>query len=174
MIKPIAIYKNDILRTKAKEYKIGSKVSHVIDDILETMLNANGAGIAAPQIGVSKRLFITKIGEDSRKVFINPIIHNYFGEKMIMKEGCLSIPGVEGEIVRKDKILMSYYDKSWNFHENIEFSGVKSRIIQHEYDHLEGKLWIDRIENETLKKIFRDIIKISKGEITPKYPIIIF
>ena len=137
------------------------KLSPLIADMFDTMYHAKGVGLAAPQIGKSIRLFIVDGSpfadeeddepdpraegiSDFKKVFINPIIEEESGEKWGFKEGCLSIPEIREEVQRQEKILITYFDENWNFHEE-EYDGYAARVIQHEYDHVEGILFTDKL-----------------------------
>jgi peptide deformylase len=112
----------------------------LISDMFETLLLAGGVGLAAPQVGKNLNFFIISFG-DFKETFINPKLLPY-GYNTQMEEGCLSVPGVPVIVTRYDKVKVQYYDKNWIFH-NKEFDGILARIIQHEYDHLIGKLIID-------------------------------
>jgi len=144
MIKPIVLYGNSILREKCLPFSKGTDLREIIQDLWDTMYNSKGIGLALPQIGSSQRLFVIDIPNVIKKVFINPTILEKTGEYMIMNEGCLSIPELEGPVIRKDHIVIEYYNEDWIYLKE-EYSGIKSRVIQHEYDHLEGKLWVDRL-----------------------------
>jgi peptide deformylase len=149
------------------------------EDMFETMDSAKGIGLAAPQIGKNIRIIVVdskKMSEDFdepgldefRKVFINPIIEQEFGDDFTFREGCLSLPRISEEITRKSKIILTYYDADWNLQQE-EFSGLKARIIQHEYDHLEGIMWIDRASPLRRKLLQSKLLKISKGEVYHDY-----
>ncbi len=168
MILPIVAYGNSILKAKAKE--IDEKyldLKQLISDMFETMTLANGVGLAAPQIGKSIRLFIIKT-EEFDQVFINPIILEETGDDVPFEEGCLSIPSIHEVVVRKSNIVVQYYDENFEFYEE-EFSGMAARIIQHEYDHIEGKLFIEKIN--TLKRtLIKGRLKdIANGLIRTRY-----
>lgn len=172
MIKPIVLYGNEILRKRSVDYKVGARLKSFIRDMRDTMENAAGAGLAAPQIGVNKRLFVIYLNKDFEKVFINPVIHEVTGDWMVMEEGCLSLPDIAGNVIRKNKIVMSYYDENWEFHDHEEFEGLEARVIQHEYDHLEGVLWIERANIKDTQKLLPELIKIKNREVHIKYPIV--
>jgi peptide deformylase len=147
MIQPIVVFGDAILRQLCLPYTEGTDVTQTIEDLWDTMYNANGAGLSAPQIGIPLRLFVIDLPDQEwKKVFINPIIREIDGEDVTLTEGCLSIPSVEGPVTRKDHIVIDYYDEDWIYVRE-EYQGIRSRVIQHEYDHLEGKLWVDRREN---------------------------
>ena len=180
MILPIYAYGSSVLRKESLEIdKDYPELEQLISDMFETMDNAKGVGLAAPQIGKNIRIIVVDTksmsvdfpGQDLdnfREVFINPIIEEEFGEELSFREACLSLPRISEEIKRPSKIIMSYFDKNWNLHEK-EFSGVKARILQHEYDHLEGIMWIDRASPLRKKLIQSKLDKISKGNVFYDY-----
>lgn len=180
MILPIYAYGNSVLRKESEEIdKDYSNLNQIIEDMFETMYNAEGIGLAAPQVGKNIRLVVIDAksmsedfpGEDMENfklVLINPIIEEEFGDYFTFREGCLSLPLVSDEITRPSKIIVTYFDRNWNLQEK-EFSGVKARIIQHECDHLDGKLWIDRLVPIKRKLIQSKLQKISKGQVYHKY-----
>lgn len=182
MILPIYSYGNSILRKESEEInKDYPNLEKLIEDMFETMYNAEGIGLAAPQVGKSIRLIVVDgktMSEDFpddemgnfKEVLINPIIEEEFGDDFTFREGCLSLPRVSEEITRPSKIILTYFDKDWNLNEK-EFSGVKARIIQHECDHLDGKLWIDRLSPIKRKLIHSKLQKIIKGQVFHNYPI---
>lgn len=181
MILPIYAYGTPVLRKESEEIdKDYSGLEQLIVDMFETMDKAKGVGLAAPQIGKNIRLIVvdTKLMsedfpeqnlEEFREVFINPIIEEEFGEELSFREACLSLPRISEEIKRPSKIIMSYFDKDWNLHEK-EFTGIKARILQHEYDHLEGRMWIDRASPLRKKLLQSKLEKISKGVVYHDYP----
>jgi peptide deformylase len=179
MILPIYAYGSPVLRKESEEIdKDYSNLSQLIDDMFETMYNAEGIGLAAPQVGKSIRLIVVdgkSMSDDFpemynfKEVFINPIIEEEFGDDFIFREACLSLPRISEEITRPSNIIVTYYDKDWNLIEK-EFSGVKARIIQHEYDHLEGQMWIDRASPLRKNLLKSKLNKISKGEVYHNYP----
>ena len=159
MIRPILAYGNPILNQPSFKVDIQNEdISNLIDDLWETMYNANGVGLAAPQIGVLKQIFITDFDyfkeeesfkkseiEKFQQVFINPKITDEYGENFLFSEGCLSIPDISEELSRKNTIKIEFLDEKFNL-KKITCSGVIARVIQHEYDHLEGELFIDKAE----------------------------
>ena len=133
--------------------------------MFETMYKADGMGLAAPQIGKSIRIFVvdgTSLEEDEpdmkdfKKVFINPKILELDGESVAMNEGCLSLPKLREDVNRHNKVKIRYYDENFNPFEE-EFNGLKARVIQHEYDHLEGVLFIDKIPPLRRKLVKRKV-----------------
>jgi len=151
----------------------------------ETMYKAKGVGLAAPQIGQSIRLFIVDgapfadeegdepdpkaVGiETFKKVFINPIIEEQTGDVWPFQEGCLSIPKIRENVSRKESVIVSYYDENWLFHED-RFDGYAARIIQHEYDHLEGVLFIDKLAPLKKKLLAKRLGNIALGLVDVDY-----
>tara|TARA_B100000214_G_C23810858_1_gene554863 strand:- start:59 stop:598 length:540 start_codon:yes stop_codon:yes gene_type:complete len=176
MIYPIILYGNSVLREKCKDI-VPSKidVKTLSEDMFETMHSADGIGLAAPQIGISKRMFVVDGSSlDSeemkgfKKVFINPKIVDESGEPWEFDEGCLSIPGIRGEVKRKSEIELSYFDENW-IQKKECFSGMQARVIQHEYDHIEGKLFIDYLSAIKRKLIKNKLLEISKGNCDVNY-----
>jgi len=178
MIYPIVMYGDPVLRKRATDIEKGTDIKQLAEDMFETMHGAHGIGLAAPQIGKSIRLFVVdgtvledepKL-KDFKKVFVNPQILNESGKPWPFEEGCLSIPNIREEVERKEKLRIHYFDENWNEYEE-EFDGMKARIIQHEYDHIEGKLFIDyltSLKKRTLKGKLNDI---SKGKVDTEYRI---
>jgi peptide deformylase len=177
MIYPIVAYGNPILKREAEEIKEGTDVSALISDMFDTMGHASGVGLAAPQINQGIRLFVMDstlmLDEDDdekgiRKAFINPIILDEYGDEFSFEEGCLSIPEIRAEIIRPEKLTLEYYDENWNLHEE-EFSGMTARVIQHEYDHLEGILFVDYLKGLKKRLLKSKLIDVSKGKISTDY-----
>ncbi len=124
-------------------------VSELVSDMFETMYNADGGGLAACQIGITKRLFVIDLpDQEYRQVFVNPVMLKKFGDEYGTPEGCLSIPGLKGMVKRPGEIQIEYYDEKWVSHIK-SFMGIKATVIQHEFDHLEGMMWIDRTKKVT-------------------------
>jgi peptide deformylase len=181
MILPIYAYGCSVLRRDSEEIdKDYLGLEQIINDMFETMYNAKGIGLAAPQIGKNIRVIVVDPKlmskdfpddglDDFKEVFINPIIEEEFDGEILFREACLSLPRISDEIKRPSKIIMSYFDKDWNFHEK-EFSGIKCRILQHEYDHLEGRLWIDKLTSLKKKLLSSKLDRISKGDVYFDYP----
>lgn len=184
MILPIVAYGHPTLKKKAQNIsKDYPNLPELIDNMWETMYHSNGVGLAAPQVNLPIRLFLidaTHYLEDEenksdikafKKVFINAEIINEEGEEWAFNEGCLSVPNIREDVFRKPIITIRYYDE--NFVEHIEkYDGVIARIIQHEYDHLEGKVFVDRIN--TLRKVLlkRRLNDITKGLVKIDYKMI--
>ena len=176
---PIIAYGDPVLRRKAtaidpQEYP---HIKQVIDDMYETMYGARGVGLAAPQVGLSMRLFVIDASvfadeepdlKDFKKVFINATILEETGEEWPFNEGCLSIPDIREDVYRKPTVKLSYYDEDWKHHE-ATFSGLAARVIQHEYDHIEGRLFIDRINPMRRKLLKGKLDNILKGQVEVAY-----
>jgi peptide deformylase len=177
MIYPIVAYGSPVLKTRAHEIeKDFVNLPELIVDMFETMYHAQGVGLAAPQIGLGIRIFVIDAGpmeedeggEEFKKVFINPIKVTEEGEEWAFEEGCLSIPGIREDIYRNDRIRIKYLDENWIEHEET-FDGIKARIIQHEYDHLEGILFTDKL-NPIKKRLLRaKLNNIIKGNVKVEY-----
>lgn len=173
MIKPIVLYGDQILRKPTLPYKEGTDLKETVQNLFDTMYNADGAGLAGPQINLPERIFVIDLPDQEwKQVFINPnITVNYYSEKVRMAEGCLSLPGISAPIVRPDEIKIEYYDENWDYYVET-YRGIRSRVIQHEYDHLEGVLWIDKVDPAIGMKFLEDLRKINNKEVKVKYPII--
>jgi peptide deformylase len=179
MVMPIYVYGQPVLRKKAIEISADyPDLNELLENMWETM-KSDGVGLAAPQVGKSIRLFVidaTPFAEDFpeadgfRKIFINPVILERNGENEKFNEGCLSIPGIREDIIRKNKIRIKYYDEKFKLHEE-DFSGIKARIIQHEYDHLEGKLFIDHLSPIKRRLLKSKLDAITIGKVEVKYKI---
>ncbi len=178
MILPVIAFGDPVLRKKAEDISANYKgLSELINDMWETMYEAEGVGIAAPQIGRAIRLFVidaSPFSEDEpdldgfKQVFINAEILDESGEGWQFKEGCLSIPGIRENVKRNENIKIKYLDE--NFKEKTEeFSGLAARVIQHEYDHIDGVLFIDKINPLKKQMIKRKLTDISKGIVKVNY-----
>jgi peptide deformylase len=173
-ILPIYTYGDEVLNKVAKPLKkVDEKIQTLIDDMFETMAQANGIGLAAPQVGVSIRLMVVDVScvkeykHVPPMVIINPQILETRDE-VLMEEGCLSIPGVREEVWRPDVIKLKYRDR--NFQEHIEeFSGLVSRVIQHELDHLNGELFVDKLDSKTRRTLKDELMAIKQGEVEANY-----
>ena len=185
MLLPIIAYGHPVLKRKAevinKDYP---KLLELIDNMFETMYNANGVGIAAPQIGLSLRLFIVDtnpFSEDEslsdedrselksfKKTFINPEILDENGDEWSFEEGCLSIPNIRESVLRQESIKIQYFDE--NFNKHIEsYNGLLARVIQHEYDHIEGILFTDKLSSFKKQLLKKKLLKISSGKLSFDY-----
>lgn len=178
MIYPIVAYGDPVLRQRAKDIEPGTlDVKELAADMFETMYAANGVGLAGPQIGKSLRIFVVDgeemeiDGEDMtgfKKVFINPEIVEEAGDDWPFEEGCLSIPNIREDVERAEEVTIHYFDEDWNEHEDT-FDGVKARVIQHEYDHIEGILFTDHISPFKKRLLKGRLANISKGDVRVDY-----
>ncbi len=176
MIYPIIAYGDPVLKRLATEIvKDELDLPQLIADMYETMYNASGVGLAAPQIGLSKRLFIVDAAgfedpeyPDFKKVFINPTIIEEMGEDWIFEEGCLSIPGIRADVKRPEQLVIEYYDENWVKHTE-EYHGLAARVIQHEYDHIDGILFVDHISALKKRMYKSKLINITKGMVDASY-----
>ncbi len=177
MILPIIAYGTPVLKQMAKEITPDYEgLDELIDNMFDTMYEANGIGLAAPQIGKGIRLFIVDGSpfddeedmDDFVKIFINPKIIDEEGEEWNFNEGCLSIPDVREDVKRKPKIRIRYQDENFEEVEEV-YDGVKARIIQHEYDHIEGVLFTDYLTPLKKRLLKRRLTDIAKGEINVSY-----
>ncbi len=178
MILPIVAYGDPVLRKRGTDIeKDYPDLNKLVDSMFETMENANGVGLAAPQVGKSIRLFVVDASpfedqdpelKDFVQVFINPEIIEETGEEWVFNEGCLSIPTVREDVLRKPNIVIRYYDENFEYYEE-EFSGLAARIIQHEYDHIEGKLFTDRVSALKRTLLKGKLSDISKGKVDVDY-----
>lgn len=174
---PITLYGDKILRKKGHRVKeIGADTVALIKNMFDTMRNANGIGLAANQVGSDKSIFVVDVsvieGNEHIKpmALINPDIKFYSEEKVFIEEGCLSIPEVRAEVERPKLIKITYQDTDLQTH-SIEADGILARVIQHEYDHLQGILFTDRISDEIKKELKKDLSHIRKREIEIDYPV---
>ncbi len=178
MILPITAYGDPVLRKKGelitKDYE---GLNELIQNMFDTMYNANGVGLAAPQVGKSLRLFIadgTPFAEDEpemanfKKVFINPTMLDEDGQAWKFNEGCLSIPGIREDILRKPDITLRYFNEQFEECEE-QFTNLAARIIQHEYDHIEGILFTDKISPIKRRLLKNRLDDISKGKADVDY-----
>lgn len=175
MIYPIVLFGDPVLKKKAKDIPQGEDIKELAADMFETMYAASGVGLAAPQIGKPVRLFVVDSSpmEDEgvqglKKVFVNPEILEQEGEPWAFEEGCLSIPGIREEIKREPGIRIRYFDEDWKEHTET-FEGIHARIIQHEYDHIEGVLFTDHISPFKKRLLKGKLANISKGKVDADY-----
>ena len=184
MILPIVAYGDPVLRKRAKDIDPQEiDVKKFSDDMFETMYASSGIGLAAPQVGHGIRLFVvdgTALNEGEKdedkdpslegfkKTFVNPELIEEDGDKWGFEEGCLSIPGIRAEIYRPEVVVIRYFDTDWNEYEE-EFNGMAARIIQHEYDHLEGKLFTDYLSPLKRQLIKKKLADITKGKVDVEY-----
>ncbi len=186
MILPIVAYGAPVLRKVAKDInKEYPQIDKLVEDMWETMYASNGVGLAAPQINKDIRLFVidtVQIFENleeeekgkypdepgTKKVFINAHIKELKGEEWSYNEGCLSIPKIREDVMRQESVTLEYLDE--NFESHIDtFNGITARVILHEYDHIEGKLFIDYMKPLKRKMLQGKLSDISKGKIKVDY-----
>lgn len=175
---PILAYGDPVLKAKAEPIeKDHPELNTIINDMWDTMYKAGGVGLAAPQVSKSIRLFVIDANpyadeepelKDFKKVFINARILEESGNEYSFNEGCLSFPGLREDIRRQPSIKLSYQDEDFNNYEEV-FSGIKARIIQHEYDHIEGILMVDRITPLKKTLLRKKLQNISKGNVSVDY-----
>lgn len=178
MILPIYAYGNPVLKKRGSDIdKDYPGLDDLIRDMWETMYNAHGVGLAAPQIGRSIRLFVVdtkqlekedKDIEGIKQVFINAEILEEEGDHWDYEEGCLSIPEIRGDVSRQEEIHIRYLDENFEEHEKT-FSGINARVIQHEYDHIDGILFTELLKPLRKRRIKRKLEDIRKGKISPDY-----
>ena len=179
MILPIIGFGDSVLRQKCspidKDYP---NLSVLIDNMWQTMYKSEGVGLAAPQVGLKIRLFIVdtvpfanrrkKDFKGIKKVFINAEIIEQNGDLWGYEEGCLSIPGIRETVMRKPTISIKYFDENFTEHTDT-FDDINARVIQHEYDHIEGILFIDHLSTLKKKLIQPKLLKIQKGQVDVEY-----
>lgn len=178
MVYPIYLYGHPVLRRKADKISPDYPgLKEFINDMRETMKVSDGIGLAAPQVGKSISLFIvdgSDLAEDDpamtdfKKVFINAEILEETGDKWVYNEGCLSFPGIHEDISRPSVIRIRYYDEDFVLHEEV-FDGMRARIVQHEYDHVQGVLFIDRMAPIRRKMLAGKLNAIARGKVEARY-----
>lgn len=187
MIYPIIAYGDPILRKKTTEIKADyPDLPEIINNLYETMYNAHGVGLAASQCGLSIRLFVIDTGQilnkddqaskDSdfygevgiKQVFINPKLINRKGEEWDFNEGCLSVPTIREDVTRPDEIHLRFYDENFLRRDEL-FSGFNGRVIQHEFDHVEGILFIDHLKPLKKRLLKNRLQAISHGDVEVDY-----
>tara|TARA_R110000868_G_scaffold190328_2_gene433969 strand:+ start:1066 stop:1656 length:591 start_codon:yes stop_codon:yes gene_type:complete len=185
MILPIIAYGDPVLRKVATDItKDYTNLETLIENMWETMYNASGVGLAAPQIGLAIRMFVidtTPFSDDEdlspeeqkalngfKKVFINAKIEEETGEEWSFNEGCLSIPDIREDVSRKETIKISYLDENFN-QKSETYNGLLARVIQHEYDHIEGILFTDKLSSLKKRLLKGKLSNISKGKINADY-----
>ncbi|NPA37547.1 MAG: peptide deformylase [Chlorobi bacterium] len=181
MTYPIAVYGHPVLRKVAKDISQDHEgLAEIIENMWETMYQSDGIGLAAPQVNKSIRLFVIDATpleddfpelKDFKRVFINAKITERTGEEEITSEGCLSLPGIREDVKRPAQITIEYVDENFTPQRDT-FSGFAARVIQHEYDHLEGILFIDHLSPLRKRLLKGKLTKIAKGEVDIDYKII--
>ncbi len=177
---PITVYGDPVLRKKAENISKDTEgLAEIIENMWETMYYADGVGLAAPQTGMSIRMFVIDASsgaddepelKDFKKVFINPEILELSGEKWAFNEGCLSLPEIREDVLRPDEVRIRYFDENFVEHDEV-YKGYAGRIIQHEYDHLEGKLFTDYLSPLRKRLLKSKLNDIARGKIQPHYKI---
>ncbi len=180
MILPIVLYGNPVLKAVSKPIEPDfPELTQLISDMWETMYYAKGVGLAAPQIGRSIRLFVVDsipyyekehAAQGIKKVFINATLSEEKGDMWGFEEGCLSIPKVNAEVKRKESITIKYQDEKFVWQEE-SYDGLNARIIQHEYDHIEGILFVEKISPMRRRLLQSKLDKIKRGIVDAKYPV---
>jgi len=181
MILPVTVYGDPLLRKVSKPIdKNYIDLPELIANMYETMYNAEGVGLAAPQVGLSIRLFIVDASPAAtdeepelakfKKAFINPTIISTSGEPWSFEEGCLSLPGIREDVLREEEVVIRYMDENW-VEKTEKYNSYPARIILHEYDHLEGKLFIDYISPLRKRLLKSKLMTISKGRANAAYKI---
>jgi len=181
MILPVTVYGDPLLRKIAQPIdKDYPGLIQLIQDMFETMYHADGVGLAAPQIGHSIRLIVidgSPAASDEepemanfKKVLINPVAISFSGEQWSFEEGCLSLPTIHENVYREEEIVIKYTDENWEEHTET-FSGYAGRIVMHEYDHLEGHLFIDHISPLRRRLLKSKLTSITKGTVKTDYRI---
>ena len=185
MILPIIAYGSNVLKVKASPVDTEDpNLDKLITDMWETMYNANGVGLAAPQIGESLRLFVidaspfaqdedlapeeVRFLKDFKWVFINPKMVSETGEEWNFTEGCLSIPNIREDVSRKKEINIHFLDEQFK-EQTLTLNGLAARVVQHEYDHIEGVLFTDRLSPLKRRLIKGKLSNISKGNVNSDY-----
>lgn len=178
MILPIYAYGQPVLKKKGAAITPDfPDLQLLIDNMWETMYNAHGVGLAAPQIGRSIRLFLVdtiqldndeKEDEGIKQVFINAQMLEEAGDPWQYEEGCLSIPEVRGDVERQPQVRIRYVDAAFKEHVEV-FTGIEARVIQHEYDHIEGRLFTERLKPIKKRRVQRKLDDIKKGQIDVDY-----
>jgi len=176
MIYPIVAYGTPVLRKKAVDFdKDEIDLKKLVEDMFETMYAANGVGLAGPQIGLNKRIFVIDadpMDDEStvgfKKAFINAQKIEEDGEDNPFEEGCLSIPSIRETVMRPERIKLKYFDEEWNEHEEV-FEGLKARVVQHEYDHIEGILFTDHLSPLKKRLLKGKLANITKGKVKHDY-----
>jgi len=180
MIYPITVYGDPVLRKITTDIDQNyDGLDQLVGDMFETMHNAEGVGLAAPQVGLTVRVFVVDLSPlgdeepllvDFRKAFINPHIIEKEGEKVLMDEGCLSIPGLREDVLRYNTIRIKYFDQNWQAYDEV-YTGFAARVLQHEYDHLDGIMFVDYCSPLKKRLLKGKLIDISKGNVTTSYRI---
>ncbi|MGI6074418.1 MAG: peptide deformylase [Fermentimonas sp.] len=182
MILPIYTYGNPILRKVALDIdpETYPNLNELIDNMFETMYQAEGIGLAGPQVGLLERIFVVDLSpladdehpefKDFKRAFINAHITERSGDMEIVEEGCLSIPGIHEKVPREERIRIEYLDESLNKHDEV-YEGFMARAIQHEYDHLDGIMFVDKISLLRKRMIKSKLANLEKGKFSCAYKV---
>ncbi|MGM9735511.1 MAG: peptide deformylase [Candidatus Cryptobacteroides sp.] len=179
MILPIYLYGSEVLRNENVEADINDReaITKLVADMKETLKQSDGCGLAAPQVGINKRILIVDGTEmtdvypelkDFRRTMINPVVTAESEQTCDYSEGCLSVPGIYAEVTRPSVMTVTYYNEDFE-QVTEEFRGFGCRMVQHELDHLDGNLFVDRISPIRRKMIARKLQNISKGAVSTRY-----
>ena len=179
MIQPIYLYGSEVLRAKAEDIDLNDKeyISNLVKDLKETLAHADGCGLAAPQIGVSKRaLIVDGTGmvdvydylKDFKRTMINPVVIEESEDENVYSEGCLSIPGIYGDVKRPASMTVAYYNEDG---EKVteKFDKFACRMVQHEMSHLDGDMFVDHLAPIRKKMVAKKLLNISKGKVSAHY-----
>ncbi|MHC4870271.1 MAG: peptide deformylase [Planctomycetota bacterium] len=164
MLRKIYTYPDPVLRVKSEEVQvIDQELVRLADDMIETMYDANGVGLAAPQVGVNKRLIVIDASEtrDKPVVYVNPVIEGFYGEKMLVEEGCLSVPEIHANVERPSQVKVYAQRINGDDYET-DADGLLARAFQHEIDHLDGILFIDKISQSEKNSIKDQILYLEQ------------
>lgn len=184
MILPITLYGDPVLKKRAEDISAEyPSLNDLVKNMWQTMYAASGVGLAAPQVGLSIRLFVVdtqQLAEKRKKdfvgikkAFINPTILTETGEEWKYEEGCLSIPGIREDVFRQPVVKIHYFDEQFNeFTE--EYDDITARVIQHEYDHIEGILFTDKLKPLKRKLLLPKLAKIARGEVDIDYRVKVY
>ncbi|WP_352421378.1 peptide deformylase [Proteiniphilum sp.] len=182
MILPIYIYGHPVLRKEAKDIEPQNypNLKELIENMFETMYAADGIGLAGPQVGLEDRIFVVDLSpladeehpefKDFKKAFINAHIIEREGELAAVEEGCLSIPGIHEKVPREEQIRIRYLDENLQPRDET-FSGFRARVIQHEYDHIDGILFVDKISPLRKRMVKSKLANMEKGKVSCDYKI---
>lgn len=178
MIYPIYIYGHPVLRKTAEDIPLDyPDLQQLIDDMYETMFHADGVGLAAPQIGFPIRVVTIGLDvlsdeypeyKDFKRAYINPHIIETAGEEVVMEEGCLSVPGIHESVKRPSKIRVTYLDEQMQEHDEW-VEGFLARVMQHEFDHLEGHVFVDRVSPIRRQLLKSKLTNLLKGKVRCSY-----
>jgi peptide deformylase len=176
MIRPVILYGDPILELESTEVDRGNKmdIKLLINDMFDTMHRAFGVGLSAVQIGIPLKLFVIEAHIkdpqfDFIGVFINPVILRELGPLVKHPEGCLSVPNITAFVERNESVELEWYDQDWIYHKEV-FSGFAARIIQHEYDHLQGDIFINKIDKMWKEMLENSLELIINREMEVPYP----